>query len=47
MAPAAFDTIRTHLDDLKRSPHDYDLILTGDLGKVGRAIVLDMAGGKL
>lgn len=47
MAPAAFDTIRTHLDDLKRSPRDYDLILTGDLGKVGRAIMLDLSDGKL
>lgn len=47
MAPAAFDTIRTHLDDTKRSPRDYDLILTGDLGKVGRAIILDLANGKL
>ncbi len=47
MAPAAFDTIRTHLDDLKRSPRDYDLILTGDLGKVGRAIILDLSDGKL
>ena len=47
MAPAAFDTIKTHLDDTKRSPRDYDLILTGDLGKVGRAIILDLANGKL
>ncbi len=47
MAPAAFDTIRTHLEDLKRTPRDYDLILTGDLGKVGRAIILDLSDGKL
>lgn len=47
MAPAAFDTIKTHLEDLERSPHDYDLILSGDLGKVGRAIMLDLSKDKL
>ena len=47
MAPAAFDTIRAHLDDLGRSPQDYDLIMTGDLGKVGRAIMLDLSKDKL
>ena len=36
MAPAAFQTIRAHLDDLGRSPEDYDLIVTGDLGAVGK-----------
>ncbi len=49
MAPAAFDTIRSHLQDLKRTPKDYDLILTGDLGNVGRRIMLDFSeqGSKL
>ena len=32
MAPAAAETIKKHLDDLKRTPDYYDLILTGDLG---------------
>ena len=41
MAPAAYDTMRTHLEDLGQAPSDYDLILTGDLGRVGRSIVLD------
>ena len=41
MAPAAYDTLRRHLDDLGMAPSDYDLILTGDLGRVGRSIVLD------
>ena len=41
MAPAAYDTLRCHFDDLGRSPGDYDLILTGDLGRIGRGIVLD------
>lgn len=39
MAPAAIDTLVTHLKDTKRSPEDYDLILTGDLGIYGREIV--------
>lgn len=41
MAPAAFDTLKTHFDDFGVSPMDYDLILTGDLGSVGHAIVTD------
>lgn len=47
MAPAAYDTIRTHLDDLGRVPRDYDLILTGDLGITGKRILLDMMNGKM
>ena len=35
MAPAAYETIRSHFEDLKRGPEDYDLIVTGDLGKLG------------
>ena len=42
MAPAAYDTIRTHFDDLHLSPNDYDLIVTGDLGIVGKEILLDL-----
>lgn len=42
MAPAAVDTISTHFEDLNRTPEDYDLIITGDLGKVGSAIVKDL-----
>ena len=41
MAPAAFSTIRTHLEDLHLSPEDYDLIVTGDLGSLGKEIILD------
>ncbi|MBR5228337.1 MAG: stage V sporulation protein AD [Firmicutes bacterium] len=43
MAPAAFDTIRAHLTDTGRKSSDYDLILTGDLGRVGKKILLDLA----
>lgn len=42
MAPAAADTIVNHFRDLNRTPKDYDLIVTGDLGKVGYAILKDM-----
>ncbi|MCL2694841.1 MAG: stage V sporulation protein AD [Clostridiales bacterium] len=35
MAPAACDTIVTHFADTGRRPEDYDLIVTGDLGKFG------------
>lgn len=37
MAPAAFETIRTHLKDMGRAPDYYDLIVTGDLGALGTA----------
>jgi stage V sporulation protein AD len=42
MAPAAADTIYHHLTDFGRSPEDYDKIVTGDLGSVGRKALLDM-----
>ena len=38
MAPAAVDTIYNHLKDTGRTPKDYDIIATGDLGKVGKEI---------
>lgn len=41
MAPAAVDTIRQHFEDLHRKPSDYDLIVTGDLGALGKRIVLE------
>lgn len=42
MAPAAADTLYTHLMDLKRNINYYDLVLTGDLGLVGKEIFLEM-----
>ncbi len=42
MAPAAIDTISTHLNDTGRSPDFYDLILTGDLGEIGKQITNDL-----
>ena len=41
MAGAAIDTIYRHLTDLKRKPDYYDLIITGDLGKYGKEILID------
>lgn len=54
MAPAALATIRTHFEDLKTSAEDFDFIVTGDLGQLGKEALLTMAqkdgiplGGKL
>lgn len=41
MAPAAADTIYRHLINTKRTVKDYDLILTGDLGKFGKEILIN------
>lgn len=38
MAPAAVDTMVNHFKDTGRSPSDYDVIATGDLGKIGREL---------
>jgi len=46
MSPAAFDTIMTHLEDTKRRPDYYDLILTGDLGTLGSKILIDLLANK-
>jgi stage V sporulation protein AD len=42
MAPAACDTIWQHLCDFQRTPEDYDAIITGDLGLIGKQILLDL-----
>ena len=54
MAPAAFETIRAHMQDLNRTPEDFDLIVTGDLGQLGKELLLELGrrnhlplGGKL
>lgn len=41
MAPAAINTLVKHFEETKRKPSDYDLILTGDLGILGKEIVKD------
>jgi len=54
MAPAALATIKAHLEDVGKGPEDFDLIVTGDLGQLGKDILLTLAqqqglqiGGKL
>ena len=42
MAPAAVDTLITHLKDTKRDISYYDLIITGDLGKYGEEIFKEL-----
>ncbi|WP_338472192.1 stage V sporulation protein AD [Niallia sp. XMNu-256] len=46
MAPAAADTIIAHFEDLERDPSYYDLIVTGDLAKVGRSATLELLEDK-
>lgn len=43
MAPAAYATICTHLEDLNTSPEDYDKIVTGDLGQLGKELLVELA----
>lgn len=54
MAPAAFDTLKAHFRDFGIDANDYDLIVTGDLGQLGKDILLTLCaregisvGGKL
>lgn len=42
MAPAAADTIASHMRDTGKKPDDYDLILTGDLASVGHPIAKEL-----
>ncbi len=42
MAPAAASTIETFFRDTGTVPREYDRILTGDLGRVGTALLLDL-----
>ena len=41
MAPAAVHTLQTHFLEMGKTPEDYDLIVTGDLGAVGAKIVAE------
>lgn len=42
MAPAAYETIKQNLEDLKVGPDYYDKIITGDLGYVGKNILVEL-----
>lgn len=43
MAPAALATIKAHFDDLRTGPEDFDHIITGDLGQLGKEALLALA----
>lgn len=54
MVPAAYATIKAHMEDLHVTPKDFDLIVTGDLGQLGKEMLLELArqdglslGGKI
>jgi stage V sporulation protein AD len=42
MAPAAVDTLTAHFRDLHCNFEDYDLVVTGDLGRIGHQIAHDL-----
>lgn len=42
MAPAAYDTIMTHLKSTNTTFDDYDCVITGDLSKVGFSVLFDL-----
>ena len=42
MAPAVFDTLTAHLSDTRQTAEDFDLIVTGDLGWIGRNLLLEL-----
>ena len=42
MAPAAIDTLTAYFTETGKSPCDFDLILTGDLGREGHGIALSL-----
>jgi len=41
-SPAAADTLKQHFEDTGRDPSYYDLIVSGDLGYVGKEALIDM-----
>ena len=46
MAGAAADTLISHFKDTGRKPSDYDAIFSGDLGYIGKDILIDLALSK-
>lgn len=46
MAPAAADVIAANLEDMQKDVTYYDCIITGDLGAVGKTILMEFAKGK-
>ena len=46
MAPAFADTLISHFEDTGRNPSYYDTIISGDLGYIGKEIVIDILTSK-
>ena len=42
MAPAAASTLEQHFTDFAGQPEEYDKIITGDLGKEGQRVLIDL-----
>ena len=42
MAPASASTLEQHFIDFGSQPKDYDKIITGDLGRVGQAVLIEL-----
>lgn len=42
MAPAAYETLKAHFQDTGRQPDYYDLIVTGDLGRLGSELLEEL-----
>lgn len=54
MAPSVLQTLKAHFQDMNTTPEDYDLIVTGDLGQLGKELLLELSrengiplGGKI
>lgn len=45
MVPSAVDTLLNHLEDLDRGIEYYDLVVTGDLGFIGKEMMIDLLIG--
>lgn len=44
--PAALDTLLVHFQDTGRNPSYYDGIFTGDLGYIGKDILIELAANR-
>lgn len=42
MAPAAMDTLLSHFEDFSVDADAYDLIVTGDLGQLGKEVLIQL-----
>ena len=42
MAPGAMSTLMSHFNETGRQPDYYDYIFTGDLGKLGSEVLIDL-----